>query len=133
MSIRTSTYHRALRVSALITFLLLGFMSGMLFPQGDMLSRTTSAYLANVVGVGASVVPNGTNTLVQELKNRSDLLDQKEREIDARARDHESPFGDPTVLALSLILGVQLILIVTNYILDYRRFRTLVLKVPTQT
>jgi hypothetical protein len=121
-SIRHSAYHRTLRSSAVVVAVLFAFASGAVVPDTRVLTISTERYLANVVGVGASVPQNEFNTLATELAQRSDELEQREREIDARARTQV--FANPiTMYTLIAILVLQLILIVTNYALDYRRAR----------
>lgn len=121
-SLRHSAYHKILRSSAVVTVLLLVFASGAIVTDTRVLTQSTERYLANVVGVGASVPANDVNTLSGELAKRSDELDRREREIDARVRG--DIFANPTVMyTLIAVLALQLLLIVTNYVLDYRRAR----------
>ena len=123
-SLRHSAYHKTLRSSTVVTACLLAFASGVIVPDTRVLTMSTERYLANVVGMNASVPPNEINTLSAELSKRADQLDQREREIDARARGNI--FANPLVMyTLIAILTLQLVLIVTNYALDYRRSRRL--------
>lgn len=122
VSVRHSAYHKLLRSSTVVTACVLAFASGVVVPDTRVLTVSTERYLANVVGMTASVQPNEFNTLATELKDRSEELDRREREIDARAR--QSIIAEPlTIAVLSAILGVQLLLIVANYYFDYRRSR----------
>jgi uncharacterized membrane protein len=84
-------------------------------------------YLANVVGMHATVPPNEYNTLATALKDREAELDRRERTIDARAQDAITPLTSFSSYVVGSILALQLILIVLNYILDYHRARK---KVP---
>jgi hypothetical protein len=102
---------------------LLAFSSGALISDTKQFAASGERYIANTVGMYASVPANEFNTLNAELEKRREVLDAREREIDAR-RDGAAFITDPrTIYALSLVLGIQLILILTNYILDYKRAR----------
>ncbi len=121
--IKHSTYHRVLRSSTVVTAFIFAFVSGAVVPDTRVLTLSTERYIANVVGMTASVEPTEINTLSGQLAKRSDELDRREREIDARARN--DVFANATtVYVLTVILALQLVLIVTNYILDFRRART---------
>jgi hypothetical protein len=103
---------------------ILTFVSGAVVTDTRYLAVSTEKYLANAVGMYASVPENEINVLNAQLTQKSAELDRREREIGARAKD--TPFiTDPlTIYALSLILLVQLALILTNYALDFRRARS---------
>lgn len=119
-----SAYHKILRSSTVVTACLLAFASGAIVPDTRVLTMSTERYLANVVGMNAAVEPNEINTMSADLNKRADQLDLREREIDARARGNI--FTNPTVMYMLIaILSLQLMLIVANYILDYRRARKL--------
>jgi hypothetical protein len=102
---------------------ILTFVSGAV-TDTRYLAVSTEKYLANAVGMYASVPENEINVLNAQLTQKSAELDRREREIDARGKD--TPFiTDPrTIYALSLILLVQLALILTNYALDFKRARS---------
>lgn len=118
-----SAYHKILRSSMVVVAVLLAFASGVVVPDTRALTLSTERYLANVVGIGASVELNEVNMLNAELSKQALELDRREREIDARARGNI--FANPTVTyTLIAILALQLVLIVMNYALDYRRART---------
>ncbi|MFM2374767.1 MAG: hypothetical protein RLZZ234_762 [Candidatus Parcubacteria bacterium] len=122
-SLRKSLYHRILRTSLVIVALLLAFTSGVLISDTQQFAASGERYLANAVGMYAAVSSNEINTLNAALTNRAHELDAREREIDARAQGAAFITDPRTVYALSLILLVQLVLIVTNYALDFRRAR----------
>jgi hypothetical protein len=121
-SIKHSTYHRVLRSSIVVTACVFAFASGAVVPDTRVLTLSTERYIANVVGMTASVEPTEINTLSGELAKRSDELDRREREIDARARS-DAFSNSSTLYVLTAILALQLVLIVTNYVLDFRRAR----------
>jgi hypothetical protein len=123
-SLKHSAYHKVIRSGAVVTALLFAVSSGAVVPDSRVLVGPTERYLANVVGMSASVAPNELNTLASELSQRADELERREREIDARARG--DLLANPiTTYTLGAILVLQLLLIVANYVLDYRRSRSL--------
>ncbi len=123
MRMRPHTYyHRTLRSAAVITALVLIFDSGLVQPETKTLSDSAYQYLANTVGVMAVVPPNELNTITAELTARSQELDQRERDIEARVRD-QGGMSDTSTYVLSSILFILLVLIVINYALDFYRYR----------
>ena len=58
-----SMYHRVLRVFSVVCALVLLFESGLVSPVTKQLSVETHQYLANAVGVGASIEPTELNSL----------------------------------------------------------------------
>ena len=115
-------YHRILRTAAVITAFILMFESGVIVPRTAVLSLMTEQYLiANVVSMTASVAPNEDNTLAAQLKARGQELDQREREIDARAQDAAVVSTSWLTYILSAALVGQTVLILLNYFFDYRR------------
>lgn len=122
---QNTLYHKSLRVSALLFALLLLFESGLLFNGADELTDSTILYVANVVGITASVAPTELNEITAELTKRETELDAREREINARALDtaNTSKTTDYSTYILSAILFVMLLLIVFNYALDFMRER----------
>ncbi len=119
-----SIYHRVLRSSALITAFLLVFESGVLVPRTAVLSLMTEQYLvANIVSMTASVPPNEVNTVAADLKNRGQELDQRERNINARANDAVFVSTSWLTYILAAVLVGQTALILLNYFFDYRRAR----------
>lgn len=89
------------------------------------MAHDTSVYLANAIGMSASVQPTELNTYTA-------ALTQKERELDSREaalREREvavnlstdSNSSDTVTYILASILFVLLVLILLNYTLDYIR------------
>jgi len=117
----TTYYHRTLRTTALVVGLVLLFDSGIALDNSREISDGAVKYLANTVGIVATVPSNEVNTLAMELQARIDQVEQREREINAQARDSMSV--DTSTYILSSILLLLLALIVTNYALDYIRER----------
>jgi len=122
-----SLYHKYLRVSGLSVAFVLAFQAGLFSPETTALSLQTHTYVANVIGITAGVAPTEVNTLTAELTKRQRELDEREmalaeREIDARATE---PYVSIEVsnYILSGILFLLLVLIVTNYALDFVRAR----------
>ena len=114
-------YHRVLRVFSLVVAFVLLFESGLISDSTARISSNTHMYLANAVGVGATVTPT-------ELNQYTAALTQKEQELLAREtalRDREiavnlsteSSDNDRAVYVLASILFVL------NYTLDYLRIR----------
>ena len=118
-----SLYHKCLRASALVVAFLLTMQSGIIVPETTLFTMQARMYMANVIGITASVVPNEINTLTGELTKRQKELDERERLIDARVRDSELQSFRFSDYILSIILLLLLILITTNYFLDYMRAR----------
>ncbi len=120
VDIKESKYHRVLRVSALVCALVLLFESGLVHKSTAALSQNTHQYLANAVGVGASVEPTELNTVTAELTAAKMEL-AREREINVGLR--EGTNDDRAIYILSGILFILLVLIVLNYTLDFLRYR----------
>lgn len=123
--IRDSLYHKCLRVSAVLCACVLVFQSG--YIGTEELSRTTTRYMANTIGMFASVQENELNVITAELTKQQTALDERERalrerEIDAQARDTS---GDYSVsdFVMSGMLLLLLLLIVMNYLFDFMRAR----------
>ncbi len=125
---RVSIYHRFLRVSLLVMTAVLIFDSGILFPVTKQLSDTTIVYLANVgSSVGASVSPNEINSLSAQIAEQQKNLDLREaelneREISARSFGSESEM-DYSIYIISAILFIIIVLLMINYVLDFKRVR----------
>lgn len=124
---RNSTYHRILRVSAVVCALALVFASGLMSESTARISNGTFAYLATAIGMSASVQPTELNQLTAQLT-------AKERELAAREaalREREisvdigsgGASGDRATYILASILFILLVLILINYTLDYMRLR----------
>jgi len=124
-----TVYHQILRISSLVIALVLLFDSGILAPETAALSQNTQQYLANAVGVSASVQPTELSLATAELTARDQELDAREAEVAAREialRENprpETPGGAASTFILSTILFIMLVLIVLNYGLDYARAR----------
>lgn len=123
---RDSMYHRVLRVMAIVFSFVLLFESGLIHESTERLAYNTNLYLANAVGVGASIDPTELNTMTAELTAQKRALDERE----AALRDREiavdlgnSGSTDKTTYVLAAILFVLLVLIILNYTLDFLRAR----------
>jgi hypothetical protein len=135
--IEDTMYHRVLRVSAVVFALLLVFESGIVSHTTKQLSMDTHRYLAQTVGMSASVEPTELNTMTAALTKQKKQLDEresalKEREIQVNVREN-SDGNQTAVYVLSVIVFILLILIVTNYILDYLRVRDAYMQQTTKT
>jgi hypothetical protein len=124
-----STYHRFLRVAAVVCAVVLLFESGLLRDSTKDLSAQTHLYLANAIGINASVPKTELNQLTaqitqkeQELQAREAAL--KEREIEVVLSSGVST-TDTTTYIMASILFILLVLIILNYTLDYLRMREL--------
>jgi hypothetical protein len=115
-------YRSVLRVSLLVTAFLLVFDSGALSPLTQEFSWETQLYLAQSIGVYAGVAPTELNALSAELQKRDAELDAREaaiRTIEARAYpDNRTSYS---TYILAVILFILSVLIILNYILDWRR------------
>jgi hypothetical protein len=117
-------YHKVLRVGAAVLALVLVFESGLVSESTQSLSIDTHQFVANVIGVGASVRPTELNSLTAEITEQRMLLDQREaairdREIEIGLAEGES--NETATYLIAALLFILLVLIVTNYILDYLR------------
>ena len=124
-TIQDSMYHRVLRVCAVVCALILLFESGLINHSTSILALQTNQYLANAVGMSASVEPNELNTYTARLTEQKNLLDAREaairdREIQIGLASGENP-NQTTTYVLASILFVLLLLIILNYALDYLR------------
>ena len=120
-------YHIALRNAAVVIAFVLLFDSGLLGPVAKQLADGTEVYLANVVGVGASVQPTELNSITaaltereQALAEREAALTQRELAVGLNAEGANSQ-GDLSTYIISSLLFIILVLIVLNYILDFTR------------
>lgn len=126
-----SMYHVLLRVSALTLAFILLFDSGMLSPLTKQLSHDTQLYVANAVGVGASIKSTEINTLTAQITERQRELDAREaalsgREISVGLNQSAGRDGvDYSTYILSVLLFILIVLIVLNYALDFARERRL--------
>jgi hypothetical protein len=103
----------------------LAFSSGAIVSDTAYFASSAERYLANTVGMYASVPANEVNTLNAALTERAGELERREREIDARAREGSFITDPRTIYALSAILLIQLVLILANYAFDFRRAKLL--------
>lgn len=125
-----TNYHRILRVSAVVMAIALVFQSGVVSDSTAVISQGTHAYLANAVGMSASVEPNELNRYTaaltekeQELAAREAALEEREIAVDLQSRGETS--SDTATYVMASILFILLVLIVLNYTLDYLRLREL--------
>ena len=123
-----SVYHRVLRVLLLVFTLVLVFDSGSIIPATKQISDTTILYLASVgSSVDARVAPNEINALSAQIAERQRELDLREadlreREIQARTFGSEDE-TDYSIYIISAILFIIIILLITNYVLDFTRIK----------
>ena len=127
-----SMYHRVLRVSLVVCALVLIFESGLVSPLTRQLSVETHQYLANVVGMSASVEPTELNSLAAELSKQKLALDAREREIEVNLAKSQSA-NQTSTYVLAGILFVLLVLIILNYTLDYLRSKEAMITQRSQT
>lgn len=121
-------YRSLLRVSLVVTALLLVFQAGIVDERTSVLFSQTTSQLASAVGASASVKPNELNQITAVLTEQQNMLAQREQQIEQREIDLGLNTGQPTAnqtttYVLASILFVQLVLIVLNYGLDYLRAR----------
>jgi hypothetical protein len=122
-----TNYHRILRVAAVVCAVVLVFESGLIHSSTKNIAIQTHLYLANVIGMSASVQPTELNQITAELtRKEKELLDReatlKEREI-AVDLSSTGTDSDTTTYILASILFILLVLIILNYTLDYLRLR----------
>ena len=124
---QSSNYHRVLRVSLVVCALMLVFDSGLISKTTSELSNGTQSYLANAIGMTASVAPTELNQYTaeltakeQELKNREAALKERELSIGLSESGEQN---DYSTYLLASILFILLVLILLNYTLDYIRSR----------
>lgn len=125
---RSIVYRSLLRVSLVITAVILVFQAGVIDERTATLFSQTTAHLSASVGMSVSVAPNEFNQITAELTKQQQLLAQREDQITQREIDLGLNTGEPTTnqtttYVLASILFVQLVLIVLNYGLDYLRAR----------
>lgn len=123
---QNTTYHRVLRISAVICALVLVFESGLLSESTKQMSENAHLYMANAIGMSASVQPTELNELTAGITQRQQELDAREaalseREISVGLSTSGSAGNDTAIYVLSSILFILLVLILLNYVLDYLR------------
>ncbi len=121
-----SIYHIVLRTSALTLSLVLLFVSGIVSPITQQVTKDTELYLANAIGMYASVEPNGLNEMTAALTERNTELAAREaaiaeRELALGLNSNNPANEDYTTFILSVIVFILLVLIVLNYVMDYVR------------
>ncbi|MCA9358967.1 hypothetical protein KC926_02045 [Candidatus Kaiserbacteria bacterium] len=124
---KNSNYHRVLRVSAVVCALALVFESGLINSSTAQISRGTHAYLANAIGMSASVQPTELNTLTAALTAKERELAAREAALREREISVDSSSGgidnSNATYIMATILFILLVLILLNYALDYLRSR----------
>lgn len=123
---RNSTYHRILRISSLVCALVLIFESGLISKSTAVIASNTHSYLANAVGMSASVQPTEINLITAELSKKERELASRELALREREISVEISGGggsDTATFMLAGILFILLVLILLNYILDYLRLK----------
>ena len=120
-----SMYHKILRVSAVVLAVVLLFDGGFVAPMTKQLSENTSQYLAQSVGLFASVEQTELNTYTAQLTAKERELAAREAALVEREianRDFATPEQpDYSIYILSAILFILTVLIVLNYALDWTR------------
>ena len=126
---RVSRYHSFLRVSVLVTALVLLFDGGFVIPVTKQFSDITITHVASVgSSVLASVPPNEINTLTAQIAEQQRILDAREaalreREIASRQYDGASE-TDYSTYIISTILFILTVLLVLNYAMDWARIKS---------
>jgi hypothetical protein len=123
---QNSMYHSLLRVAALVCALVLVFESGLLHDSTRMMASQTHLYLANAIGMTASVQPTELNQITAELTRKENELAAREAALREREISVDIVAGggtDNTTYVLASILFILLVLIILNYTLDYLRLR----------
>lgn len=117
------TIHR-LRILVLC-FLIVGFFY-YLGESPIQLGQYLGARFSSAVGMSVSVPENPVNKLALELQQKENSLTQKEQELNAREQAlNESNNNRQSTLIMVLGAGIAVlfVLVILNYILDYRRRR----------
>lgn len=103
------------------------FESGILSESTAKISMDTHAYLANAIGMSASVEPTELNrytakltSMERDLEAREAALREREIAVDLSSG---SSNNDTATYVLASILFILLVLILLNYALDYLRIR----------
>lgn len=125
---QNTTYHRVLRVSALVCAFVLMFESGLLSESTAAMSQNTHLYLANAIGMSVSVQPTELNQYTAALTQKQHELEKREvllseREIAVNLSTTGGSSNDTATYVLSSVLFILLILILLNYTLDYLRLK----------
>lgn len=133
---RSSRYHKALRILYFVFACVLVFDSGVLFPVTKQLSHGTMSFLASAtIGVFATVPSNEFNEITAGLTQRTQELNERETRLADReiaARNFEtSGASDYSTYIISSILFILTVLIALNYLLDWIRIRNIYLERKT--
>lgn len=129
MYIQDTLYHSVLRILGLTFALVLLFDSGVLTPATTKLSDNAQQYVANVVGVSASVEETELSTMTAALTEKETALEEREAALEEREialrTNTVAPAGgeDLSTFLLSTLLFILLALIILNYGLDFARYR----------
>jgi hypothetical protein len=130
--ISKSTYHRLLRVLALVFAVVLIFDSGLITDSTSQVSDNAQLYLATAVGMTAKVEPTELNLYTASLTQKEMELDAREASLAEREISVNISAGgqtaDVSTYILSSILFILLLLILLNYALDYFRAREIELR-----
>lgn len=126
-----SMYHSVLRIAALVCAVVLAFDSGVFSPITRELSQNTQSYLAQSVGIGATVKQTELNAVTAQIAQRDRDLDAREAVIAERELEigisneplQTSGSNNISTYILSTLLFILIVLIVLNYILDFTRER----------
>jgi len=121
-------YRSILRVSVVVTALILVFQSGLVDERTAVVfTDATDSLYATVVGASASVRPTEINQITAELTKQQQLLAAREDSVNEReielglVQGSTQNSSQTTTYLLAAILLIQLILLVLNYVLDYLR------------
>ncbi len=122
--IEHTLYHSMLRIAVCVIALALVFDSGLIVAATANISNNTQLYLANAVGVNASVAPTEVNQLTARITELEGELQTREREIAVNLnKNNNAGAFDKSTFVLSIILFILLVLIVLNFTLDYLRMK----------
>jgi hypothetical protein len=121
-------YRSLLRVSLVVTAVVLTFQAGLIDERTSALFSETTDHLSATVGMSVSVAPTEFNEITAELTRQQNLLAEREeqiteREIDLGLNSGDATADQTTTYILASVLFVQLLLILLNYGLDYLRVR----------
>lgn len=124
---QNSHYHRFLRVSAVVFALILLFESGLVHDSTARVSLGTHQYLANAIGMSAAVEPTELNQMTAELTVQKRALEAREAALREREiavnLGNGSASNQRTTYLLASILFILIVLIILNYVMDFRRDR----------
>lgn len=93
--------------------------------KGGTIPALDFSQLGNAVGVSVGVPPNQYNTVAQELDEWDKRLDRREQELNEREvllRESGQTSSDTSSVYIMAIGFLLLLLIVINFVLDWKRF-----------